>query len=88
MYILNLLGCHITAPFGLSKRVMPPGFTPGKKLDTPLPDLPTQTLNARLKTINEKKMVRFDASESKFAYAMLAVEGKCFVLLFLKINLY
>ena len=37
------------------------GLTPGKKLDKPLPELETQTINARLKTIIEKTpIVEFD----------------------------
>jgi len=52
------------------------GFTPGKKLDLPLPELELQTINARLKTINDKKLPRFEKIAVEHAQALFDLGGE------------
>jgi len=50
--------------------------TPGKKLTDPLDKIPENTLKARLRTINDKKLPRFEKIAVEHAQALFDLGGE------------
>ena len=74
-----------TTPKPKKKRVDKPGFTPGRKLEGPLPELELNTLKARLATINNKKLPKFAEVAEEHSEALSALYGE-YIFFFVHIN--